>query len=162
MTVEPTCASPDVILDLVRRTLQIRHPQAFFIKKRNRHVESWDGFVKFYQERGGIITCGIGFLGRLGEAFAGEDLSYELIFDGPTPLGPQIPIEFEDLLTTSLDESQVGPCRTMLSNSLAGVQLTTGSGKTITCANAIALVLRSSPDERAVFIVPGPICCARR
>jgi Type III restriction enzyme, res subunit len=77
-----------------------------------------------------------------------------LVFDGATPLEPQNPIEFEDLLTTPLDESQVGPCRTMLSNSLAGIQLTTGSGKTITCANAIALVLRSSPGERAVFIVP--------
>jgi hypothetical protein len=137
---------PDGLTDILR----VKHPAEHFIKKKNPHLREWDGFAKYYEKRGGVVTCGRGFLNRITDWASknGERLSVDRTFKTY-----QFP-PYTSAIRGQLDDEQEAPCRALLSNDFCVLELKTGSGKTVILANAIGCVLDADPTARVLFVVP--------
>ena len=140
----------------VNNLLAIKNPSAFMIKRRNKHMASWDGMIRHLKKVGNKHWSYAGFLGKLTSELKKEGVEVDYRDDYELK-----PIEFEQLLKPdskgvkiTLDEPQVEACCALLSHRLCCLELETGGGKSELACNAIMCYLRDNPRGKVLFLVP--------
>lgn len=150
----------DVSWRAVHQATRIKHPQAFFLKRKNPHStywKTWDGYVRSIDREWngpGVYGCPLGLYGKLAESEAPflaslmDVVRPYLKFSSPAPFN-------QLLLGKTLSPPQQEVCELLLQNRLASVQFKTGSGKTEVMINAAACQIAHQHDSLFLILVPN-------
>lgn len=149
----------DVAWRAIHDATKIKHPQAFFLKRKNPKSpfwKKWDGCIKMVDRDWtvpGVYSCKLGLYQRLVES---EAPFLEGLMDFLRPhLKPDNTTPFKQLLNgKTLSPPQEEVCKLLLANKIASVQFKTGSGKTEVMINASACQISYQPDSVFLILVP--------